>query len=276
MESALSEDALIPARGVRPRRRWSPDRHPVLLRLLSATVLLASWEIYGRRVDPLLFTYPTAVAAAGWDLVTSGELLRQMPLSLASLGAGLGAAVALGVAAGLVIGRSRMLEAILDPHINALAATPPVALTPLLMLWLGLGFGVKVAIVFLFAFFPVLINTGSGAKQATASMLDLARVAGASKRQVLVKIVLPAALPLIMVGIRLAAGRALVGMIVGELFTALTGLGALLTLYGNTFETARMFAVVIVLAALGAGLAQSAQALETRLIRWKGTERAVR
>jgi NitT/TauT family transport system permease protein len=270
-----SDEALIKELGLRRDRPWSIHDHPNLIRAASVTLFLVLWEFYGRRTDPILFTYPTAVAAAFWQLLRSGELIQQMLVSLSALAAGFGASLVLGVVLGLAIGRSRITDAILQPHINALYATPQVALTPLLMMWLGLGFGVKVAVVFLFAFFPILINTASGAKNVSAAMVEVGRAYLAAPGQITFKIVFPAALPFIMAGVRIAIGRALVGMIVAELFTAITGLGAMLSLYGNIFETAKMFVVIIVLAALGFGLIQAAQRLERKMARWKETERAL-
>ena len=177
-----------------------------------------------------------------------------MAVSLSALAVGFIASLVLGVAFGLILGMSRTVEAFFEPLINALYATPQVALTPLLMMWLGLGFSVKVAVVFLFAFFPILINTASGAKNVSAAMVEVARAYLAPPAQILFKVICPAALPFIMAGVRIAIGRALVGMIVAELFTAITGLGAMLSLYGNIFETAKMFVVIVVLAVLGVGL----------------------
>jgi ABC-type nitrate/sulfonate/bicarbonate transport system permease component len=271
----LSDEQLIHELGLRRHHRWSLYDHPNLIRLISVATFLIVWEIYGRRIDPILFTYPTAVAEAFWQLLASGELLRQLLVSLGALAAGFGLSLLLGIVLGLVIGRSRLAEAIFEPHINALYATPQVALTPLLMMWLGLGFGVKVAVVFLFAFFPILINTASGAKNVSASMVEVGRAYQASRRQIMFKIIVPTALPFIMAGVRIAVGRGLVGMIVAELFTAITGLGAMLTLYGNIFETAKMFVVIIVLAALGIGLIHATQMLERKMARWKESERAV-
>jgi len=196
-------------------------------------------------------------------------------VSLSALAVGFLASLALGVALGLVLGMSRTVEAFCEPVINALYATPQVALTPLLMMWLGLGFSVKVVVVFLFAFFPILINTASGAKNVSAAMVEVARAYLAPPAQILFKVICPAALPFIMAGVRIAIGRALVGMIVAELFTAITGLGAMLSLYGNIFETAKMFVVIVVLAVLGVGLIRATQWLERRLATWKETERAV-
>ena len=271
-----SEETLIAELGLRRERPWSLYDHPNLVRAASLLVFLTAWEIYGRRTDPILLTYPTAVARAAFDLVLSGELPRQLLLSLLGLAAGFAASVILGVGLGLVMGRSRVAEAALDPHINALYATPQVALTPLLIMWLGLGLAVKIVIIFLFAFFPILINTASGVRNVSGPMVEVGRAYLASERQILFKVIVPAALPFIMAGVRLAVGRALVGMIVGELFTAITGLGHLLALYGNLFETARMFVVIIVLSLLGLGFSQATQTLERRMARWKETERAER
>ncbi len=273
--AASRDEQIINELRLRRERHWSLYDHPNLIRAASVMIFLAAWEFYGRRTDPILLTYPTAVVWAAVQLIWSGELLRQLLVSLASLAAAFGASLLLGVGLGLAIGRWRLAEAVLEPHINALYATPQVALTPLLMMWFGLGFWVKVVLIFLFAFFPILINTASGVKNVSASMVEVGRAYMASPPQILFKVVFPAALPFIMAGVRLAVGRAVVGMIVAELFTAITGLGAMLTLYGNLFETAKMFVVIIVLGLLGVGLIQTTQALERRMARWKETERAV-
>lgn len=270
-----TDEQLIRELGLRREHRWSLYDHPNIIRSASVLVFLAVWEFCGRRTDPLLFTYPIAIAVAFWQLLGSGELIRQLLVSLSALAAGFGAALFLGVALGLAMGRSRIAEAVFEPHVNALYATPQVALTPLLMMWLGLGFTVKVSVVFLFAFFPVLINTASGAKNVSASMIEVGQAYLASRRQIMFKVVLPAALPFIMAGVRIAVGRAVVGMIIAELFTAITGLGAMLALYGNIFETAKMFVVIIVLAVLGVSLIHAAQILERKMARWKETERAL-
>jgi NitT/TauT family transport system permease protein len=270
-----TDEQLIDQLGVRRERRWSLYDHPNMIRAASVLVFLAVWEFYGRRSDPLLFTYPTAIVGALFKLLASGELMRQLLVSLGALAVGFALSLLLGVALGLAMGRSRLAEAFFEPHINALYATPQVALTPLLMMWLGLGFSVKVAVIFLFAFFPVLINTASGAKNVSASMIEVGQAYLASRRQIMFKVVLPAALPFIMAGVRIAVGRAVVGMIIAELFTAITGLGAMLALYGNIFETAKMFVVIIVLAVLGVSLIHVAQMLERKMARWKETERAL-
>ncbi|HEY7219242.1 MAG TPA: ABC transporter permease [Candidatus Binatia bacterium] len=269
------DEQIIEQLGLRRERRWSIYDHPNLIRLASVTLFVLLWEFFGRRTDPILFTYPTAVADAFAKLLVSGELVKQLAVSLSALAVGFLASLVLGVGLGLLLGRSRAVEAFFEPPINALYATPQVALTPLLMMWLGLGFSVKVAVIFLFAFFPILINTASGAKNVSAAMVEVARAYLAPPRKILSSVICPAALPFIMAGVRIAVGRALVGMIVAELFTAITGLGAMLSLYGNIFETAKMFVVIVVLAVLGVVSIRATQWLEGRLATWKETERAV-
>ena len=211
--AASLDEQLIQELALRREQRWSLYDHPNLIRAGSVMIFLILWEFYGRRVDPLLLTYPTAVAWAAVQLIWSGELIRQLLVSLGSLAAGFGASLLLGVGLGVAMGRSRLAEAILDPHVNALYATPQVALIPLLMMWFGLGFGVKVVVIFLFVFFPILINTASGVKNINASMVEMGRAYLASERQILFKVVFPAAVPFIMAGVRLAVGRGLVGKI---------------------------------------------------------------
>ena len=270
-----TDEQIIEQLGLRREQRWSIYDHPNLIRLASVTLFVLLWEFFGRRTDPILFTYPTAVADAFVKLIVTGELVKQLAVSLSALAVGFLASLILGVGLGLLLGRSRAVEAFFEPPINALYATPQVALTPLLMMWLGLGFGVKVAVIFLFAFFPILINTASGAKNVSAAMVEVARAYLAPPGKILSSVICPAALPFIMAGVRIAVGRALVGMIVAELFTAITGLGAMLSLYGNIFETAKMFVVIVVLAVLGIVLIRATQWLEGWLATWKETERAV-
>jgi NitT/TauT family transport system permease protein len=126
--AGASDEKLIDELGLRRDHRWSIYDHPNLIRAASVTIFLVLWEFYGRRIDPILFTYPTAVAVAFWQLLVSGELVRGLLVSLSALAVGFGASLVLGVALGLAMGRSRLAEAISEPHINALYATPQVRL----------------------------------------------------------------------------------------------------------------------------------------------------
>ena len=145
-------------------------------------------------------------------------------------------------------------------------ATPNVALIPLLILWFGLGLLSKIVIIFLAGFFPIIVNTYAGVRNVGRGLVEVALAEGASEAQVFTKIVVPASLPFITTGVRLAMGRAVVAMVVAELFTALSGLGGAIMNYGNAFKTDKLFVIIIVLALLGVGLTESVRGWKARAV----------
>lgn len=244
-----------------------------LIRLVSILVVLGAWELVGRRIDPLFMSYPSAVARAAVRLTKSGELPTALASSLTTLALGFVIAGVLGVLAGLVIGRYRTVEVATDWLVNALYATPLVAVVPLVILWFGLGFSAKLFVVVLLAIFPVLINTASGVRNVPPALIDVGTGFAASEWQVFTKVILPASLPYTMTGLRLGVGRAIIGMVVAEFFTAITGLGALVVKYGNQFDTASMLVPVLVLMVLGVALTAGLRQAEARIAPWKADER---
>ncbi|TCC62017.1 ABC transporter permease [Kribbella pittospori] len=244
-----------------------------LIRLVSILVVLGAWEVVGRRIDPLFMSYPSAVGQAAVRLTKSGELPTALVSSLTTLALGFAIAAVLGVLAGLVIGRYRTVEVATDWLVNALYATPLVAVVPLVILWFGLGFSAKLFVVVLLAIFPVLINTASGVRNVPPALIDVGTGFAASEWQVFTKVILPASLPYTMTGLRLGVGRAIIGMVVAEFFTAITGLGALVVKYGNQFDTASMLVPVLVLMVLGVALTAGLRQAEARIAPWKESER---
>lgn len=214
------------------------------------------------------------MALAAVELAQTGELLAAVLRSLQGLVVGFVLGVSVGVGLGVLMGRFKAANYLFDPFVTALYATPTVSLIPLIMLWFGLGLTAKIVIIWLSVFFTVVISTYAGVRNVSRSTVDVARAYGASNGQVMRLVVLPSALPFVMTGIRLSVGRAVIGMVVAELFTSLSGLGSLLTIYSNTFATARMFVVVITLALMGLGLTAGARYLEQRMAPWKESERA--
>lgn len=166
-----------------------------------------------------------------------------------------------------------LVEYILDPFVNAFYAIPRIALVPLIILWVGLEFGGKVTILVSVAIFPVIVNTYAGIKDVRGSMLEIGRAYGATSTQIFLKIVLPAAVPFIMAGVRLSVGLAIIGLIVGEFFTAINGLGGMIVEYANNFATAKLFVPVIVIAFVGVILTEFVVFLERRMSRWRISER---
>jgi ABC-type nitrate/sulfonate/bicarbonate transport system permease component len=244
----------------------------VALRALSVAAILGGWEWYGRRTSPLLFTYPSAVAAAGVQLALNGALAKALGQSLSVLAWGLGLSVVVGVAVGLAIGRSRVVEGLLQVPIDALYATPTVALVPVIVLWVGFGPVAKVVVVFLFSVFAIVINTARGVKEVDPELVEVARSYLAGEVGLWKDVVLPSALPYVVTGVRLAVGRALVGVVIAEFYTSIAGLGYLIVSYANTFQTAKVFVPVVILMALGVLLTWLLQLAETRLAPWQALE----
>jgi NitT/TauT family transport system permease protein len=246
----------------RPFPRW-------VITLASVTFVLILWEIFGRRINPVFGSYPSAIAVAFWDLAASGQLWSALYESLRPFLLGYALAIVIGVPLGLLIGGFRAAEAALGIYVTAGYAMPLVALVPLLILWLGLGFAVKVAVVFLMALFPICINTWLGVVAVPKTLIEVGKSFVAPNIVILRRIVLPATLPYIMAGIRLAVGRAVVAMVIAEFFTTISGLGAVIINSANNFDTATMFAPIIILMVMAIGLNWLIGFVERKVAPWQ-------
>jgi len=262
-EAAEQETAAAPRR--------ARDKSSII-RLVSIVVVLVAWEIGGRRINPLFMSYPSAILRAGIAMFESGELITALASSLQTLLVGFVTASLIGIAIGLLIGRYRSVDAATDWLINALYATPLIAIIPLVILWFGLGDSAKLFIVTILAVFPVLINTASGVKNIPRSLIDVGTAFAANERQVFLKIIIPAVTPFIMTGLRLGIGRAIIGMVAAEFFTAITGLGALIVKYGNQYDTASMFVPILILMLLGVGLTSLVRKFEEMFAPWRAND----
>ena len=243
-----------------------------IVRLASMLLVLGGWQFVGHRVSPVFLSYPTAILKAAVAMTLSGELLRALAISLQTLLIGFVASSVVGIVLGLVIGRYRLVDAATDWMINALAATPLVAVIPLVILWFGLGEAAKLFIIFILAVFPIIINTAAGVRNVPQSLIDVSTAFGANERQVFVKIILPAAVPYVMTGLRLGIGRAILGMVVAEFFTAITGLGAEIVKYVNQYDTASMFVPILLLMVGGIVLTGLVRRAEDYFARWRDVD----
>jgi NitT/TauT family transport system permease protein len=231
--------------------------------------IIAIWELFGPLVSPILFSYPSKIAVAFYHLTfVTNELPYYALQSLQVLFYGLGFAVMVGIPLAVVMARFRPVDWALDIPINACYATPTVALVPLLILWFGIHMQAKIIIVFLFAFFPILINTYQGVRECDKTMLEVARSFRSSEWQIWRHVLLPYSLPYIAAGIRLAIGRGLVGMVVAEFFTSISGLGYMITRYAHIFETDKTLVPVILLMFLGVTLTSVLKWIERRIAPW--------
>jgi len=245
------------------------NRRNAVIRLVAVIVVVAGWEVFGRQIEPLFMSYPTAIGTAAVEMIRSGELPAALLDSLSTLLLAFFIASVIGIGLGLLIGRYRSVEAATDWLVNALYATPLVAIIPLVVLWLGLGFSAKLFIVVILAVFPVLINTAAGVRNVPQPLLDVGCAFDATERQLFIKFILPASLPYMMTGLRLGVGRAIIGMVVAEFFTAITGLGALIVKYGNQYDTASMFVPILTLMLLGVTLTALMRRIEASIAPWK-------
>jgi sulfonate transport system permease protein len=243
-------------------------RLPPIYRYGFLAFILIVWELGGPLINPIFFSYPSKILAAAYDLTLSGELPYYTWQSLQVLFYGLGFAILIGIPLAVVMARVRPIDWALDMPINALYATPMAALVPLLVLWFGIHMQAKIIVVFLFAVFPILINTYQGVRECDKNIIEVARSFRASETQMWLHVLLPWSVPYITAGIRLAIGRGLVGMIIAEFFTSISGLGYLITRYTHIFEMDKAFVPVILLMILGVSMTAALKWVERRTAPW--------
>jgi ABC-type nitrate/sulfonate/bicarbonate transport system permease component len=266
--AASRDSRTVRARGDR-RRELSPVTRWTL-RLTSVVVLLAAWQIFGR-TRPILLSTPSAVFTAGVDMIRDGTLPHALTTSLAELGLGFSTGAVAGVLLGLAAGRSQVIDALLYLPVNGLYATPFVTLIPVIVLWFGFGITSRAIVVFFFVIFPVFISTLRGVHEVDPDLIEVARSFCSSERRMWVDLILPSCLPYVVTGLRLAIGRALIGVVVAEFYTALSGLGDLIITSASNFQTARMWVPIVVIALIGIILTAVLEWAEQRLARWRKT-----
>jgi NitT/TauT family transport system permease protein len=263
----LDDDRARAERAAAERRRRAM-LHDFVIRLVSLAIFLGLWQLAAINVDPVLFTSPAKVAVAAVDMVGSGELWSALWPSLIVLLMGLSLAITFGTMMGLALARFRVLDVGLTVYITFLYSIPSVALVPLIVLWAGYETTAKVIILFMFAFFPMVINTYQGVKAVDPKLLEVGRAFRCSERQLWANIVLPAALPFIVTGIRLAVGRGMIGMVLADLYTAISGIGYLIVRTASTFQVDKMFVPIVTLGLLGVTLTALLRFAETRVAPW--------
>ena len=243
-----------------------------ILGIASVAVFLSIWELVGgifQFVNPMFMSAPSFIWKAAVGLFASGEIWNDLRVSGIEFGWGYFLSVIVAVPFGIAVGWYKKMAYLFDPFINAMNATPRVALLPLVIIWLGIGILSKVGIIFLGAVFPILINTRDGVKTTPANLLNAARSFGASEWQIFKAVVLPSTVPFILTGLRLGVGRALIGVMVGELYAATAGIGFMITVAGATFQTDKVFVGVLVFAITGMISMELLTKLEARFDKWR-------
>ena len=257
-----------PAQQVAARRRRNKQIQTIAIRCASLAIVLTLWQVFGANIDPVLFTTPSKIAAAAVTMIGSGELWTYLWPSLVVLAIGLTLAATIGIAIGLLLARFWVLDVAFGVYITFLYSTPSVALVPLIVLWAGFETTAKVVILFLFAFFPMTINTYQGVKNVDSKLIEVGRAFRCSEAQLWTNIVLPGALPFIVTGLRLAVGRGLIGMVLADLYTAISGIGYLIVRTASTYQVDKMFVPIVTLGLLGVTLTALLRLAERYVAPW--------
>jgi ABC-type nitrate/sulfonate/bicarbonate transport system permease component len=249
------------------RRLW--------LGLLSVILLVTVWELaltYIIPVDPFFFTKPSLIAEAFREQVKGPKLWHDLAISSRAFIWGFSFAVVIGIPLGLIMGWRRRVEYTLDPFLTALYASPLVALAPMLIIIFGVGVVGKAALVFLLAVFPFIFNTFAGVKSTEPLLINVIRSFGGKEKDLYLKVILPSTLPYIVAGARIAIGRGLVGIIVGEFYAASEGIGFAISQAGDTYRLPDMFVGIIMLSLIAVMLTELMRWLESVVAPWRAGE----
>lgn len=260
-----------PASTPLPRGAWWHGRRDLLLSLGSVAVLLIAWEWAARSgaANPLFTSSPSRIVTAFVGQAQNGELWDDMAVSAQEFGLGLVMAIVVGVPLGMLIGWYQPINAILGPYVTFLYSTPRVALLPLLIIWVGIGIDLKISIVFLGAVFAILITTSAGMRSIDTSLLNMARSFCATDLEIFRGIALPGSVPFILSGIRLGIGHGLTGVVVGELYASTAGIGHMISVAGNTFQTDLVYVGIMITATVGLVLFWIASSIEKHFEAWR-------
>ena len=243
-----------------------------ILGTAAVVIFLAIWELVGnvlQLINPMFMSAPSLIFSAAVQLFASGEIYNDLYISGVELFWGYLLSAVVAVPFGIMVGWYKRASYIFDPFINAMNATPRVALLPLVIIWLGIGILSKVGIIFLGAVFPIMINARDGVKTTPYNLLTAARSFGASEWIVFKSVVFPSTIPFILSGLRLGLGRAIVGVMVGELYAATAGIGFMITVAGATFQTDKVFVGVLVFALTGMIGMELLTRVERRFDTWR-------
>jgi len=246
--------------------RWS-------LTALGLAVGAALWEIVGRKTGAAFMAPLSETVQRLWELTLTGELPAALASSLGLFAAGFALSVVVGIPLGLLLARMRLLRIALEPYITVMNATPMAALIPFILSMMGFGFAPKMLVVFLFAGFPILYNTIEGARSIRPELIEVARSFRSGEGALWRDVLLPFVLPFALTGVRQAIGRALVGMVAAEFFLSASGIGMLIQNGAQNFDTAAVFAAILLITLLGVGLMEFGAAIEARYAAWRNIRR---
>ncbi|HXG52125.1 MAG TPA: ABC transporter permease [candidate division Zixibacteria bacterium] len=251
------------------------DYQRPILGAVSVLAVVSLWEAaltYVIPLNPFFFTKPSLVAIAFKEQIIDGALWNDLLVSSRAFFWGFSFAVLLGIPLGAFMGWRRRAEYTLDPFLTALYASPLVALAPLIIVVFGVGLLAKSALVFVLSIFPFIFNTFAGVRSTDRLLIDVVRSFGGRERDLYLKVIFPSTLPYIIAGARIALGRGLVGIIVGEFYAASEGIGYAISRFGDTYRLPEMFAGILVLMIAAVVLTEGMRKLEALLAPWRAAQ----
>jgi NitT/TauT family transport system permease protein len=271
---ATAPAAAVVAAPDEARRRRARARERLVTnawRVALLAVVAGAWEGSTRSglVNPFWVSSPSLILADLYRVFVSGSILPHVAVSLYEAFAGFITGAVAGVLAGFALARWDRLARVLDPYVTALNSLPRVALAPLFILWFGIGLTSKIVLAFSLVVFILLVNTYAGAKNVDQDLVIITRLLGASRRQLTLKVILPASIPWIFAGFRLGVAYALIGAVVGEVIVAQAGLGFLISAAAGVFNTTGVFTALIILMVIAMLLNELMKAAERKLLRWR-------
>jgi NitT/TauT family transport system permease protein len=242
-----------------------------LLGLLAVALFFAAWQAVFLVVplNTLFLSKPSLILLGLWDLIITGELFHDLAVSAQPFFYGLSAAVVVGVAIGIVMGWRQRVGYALDPLMTVFYASPLVALAPLVVVFFGVGVSGKAIIIFLLAVFPFIFNAAAGVRAVDRLLINVVRSLGGTEKDLYLKVIIPSVLPYIVAGARIAIGRALVGVLVGEFFAASEGIGYAIAKFGDLFALDKMFACIIVIMIIAVILTEGIRWAERAAFPWR-------
>ncbi len=256
-------------------KEYFANHRRLILGSLSIMLAVTGWELlftYVLPLDPFFFTKPSLIAEAFNEQLRGAKLWRDLAISSRAFLWGFSFALVIGIPLGLVMGWRRRVEYTLDPFLTALYASPLVALAPMLIIVFGVGVLGKAALVFLLSVFPFVFNTFAGVKSTDPLLINVIRSFGGGEKDLYLKVILPSTMPYIIAGGRLAIGRGLVGIIVGEFYAASEGIGFAISQAGDTYRLPDMFVGIIILSVIAIGLTELMRRLELTVAPWRTGE----
>jgi len=274
----------VPASGSRSARRGA-DADPstllvVGLQLTVAAVVLGTWEALIRFgvADPLIFSSPVRIAERmvemlGGEIIYGRTIYNHLGATLQQIAIGYVTGSIVGIAGGYLLGRSRIALGILEPYILALFSIPKIALAPLFIVVLGIGLWSRVGIVFIEVFFVVFFNVLRGVLDVNREYVNIARIMGASRSQLTRRVILPAALPSILLGLKVGVPFAMIGAVLGEYIASNHGIGWLILYSSNSFDASGVWASILFLVIITWVLSRIAAIVEARALRWQPQRR---